>query len=137
MPVLPSGRRVEFSLDRFHALLRSGSGEKARTIVHALSDPDDLLYVLDAVHFSLEDGTPFFANYVAADWQPYAAEWSSADRQAFSCWMHSATSRVYRGEAIRHIQRQWLGHEESPTKYPYLMASESIGSGLSVGTMLQ
>ena len=137
MPVLPSGRRVEFSLDRFHGLLHRVGDEEAKAVVGALCDPDDLLYVMDAVHFSLEGGVPFFADYVAAQWQPYAAEWSGEDRQAFLDWMHSAAARAFRLEAIRYIRGQWLDHDAHASHYPYLMAGETARSGLYAETSLQ
>ena len=81
MPTLPSGRRIEFSLDRFHALLERVERSRVREIAANLNDPDDLLFVMDAVHFSLEDGAPYFADYVATDWATRAADWNMADRQ--------------------------------------------------------
>ena len=110
MPTLPSGRRIEFSLDRFHALLGRMERQQARVIAGNLVNADDLLLVLDAVHFSLQDGTPYSAGYVAADWATYAADWSTADRQALQAWFaspkraaraprRSTTSRVCYGMA--------------------------------------
>ena len=119
MPVLPSGRRIEFSLDRFHALLRQMDSLPARRLAATLRDPDDLLPVLDAVHFSLEDGNPYFADYVASDWLPYAAEWSNADRQALQDWLDSAPARLRRAEAIRYIKTLLLEGEDSAVPYPY------------------
>lgn len=103
MPVLPSGRRVEFSLDRFYALLGQMELPNALSTADALRNPDDLLMVLDAVHFSIEDGTPFFANYVASDWESYAAEWSNEDRTALQAWFLSPSARYWRAEAIETI----------------------------------
>ena len=77
---------------------------RALSTVDALRYPDDLLWVLDAVHFSLEDDTPFFANYVAADWESYAAEWSNDDRTALRTWFLSPSARYWRAEAIETIQ---------------------------------
>ena len=74
MPTLPSGRRIEFSLDRFHALLGRMERRQARVIAGNLGNADDLLFVMDAVHFSLQDGTPYFAGYVAADCATVAAD---------------------------------------------------------------
>ncbi len=65
MPTLPSGRRIEFSLDRFHDLLGRMAPEQARVITGNLGTVDDLLFVMDAVHFSLQDGAPYFAGYVS------------------------------------------------------------------------
>jgi hypothetical protein len=104
MPVLPSGRRIEFSLDRFYVHLGQMPLPQALSTANALRTPDDLLWVLDAVHFSLEDGSPFFANYVAADWESYAAEWTHEDREALRTWFFSESARYWRAEAIETIQ---------------------------------
>lgn len=121
MPVLPSGRRIEFSLDRFHAHLDQMDNLQAREIAETLHFPDDLLFVLDAVHFSLEDGTPYFADYVAADWVPYAADWSSADRQALQAWLGSDSARFIRTEAIDYIKALLVNRKDSPMRYPYVI----------------
>ena len=124
MPTLPSGRRVEYSLDRFHTLLERMDRHQARAIANNLSDPDDLLLVLDAVHFSLENGAAYFAGYVAADWATYAADWSTADRQALQAWFASPEARGARAEAIDYI---WSLFSESPDRlvdYPYLVQGE-------------
>ena len=123
MPVLPSGRRVEFSLDRFHTLLGQMDGERAKELVATLDHPDDLLFVLDAVHFGLEDGKPYFADYVASDWTPYAAEWSNADRQALQAWLASDAARSSRAEAIGYIKALLFGRKDSPMHYPYVPCS--------------
>ncbi len=122
MPVLPSGRRVEFSLDRFHALLGTLGKSEAANLVSVLCDPDDLLYILDAVHFSQSDQTPFFADYLAADWRAFAAEWSTADRESLQRWMVSPDARAYRAEAIRYLRAQWLDSEPFPERFPYVLA---------------
>lgn len=124
MPVLPSGRRVEFSLDRFHALLAQMECRQARKIVERLHNPDDLLFVLDAVHFSLEDGKPYFADYVASDWASYAAEWSSQDRQALQAWFASDAARYSRAEAIDYIKALVLDRKNSPMMYPYVIQND-------------
>lgn len=98
MPMLPSGRRIKFSLDRFHKLLVEMGNEQARAIASNIEDPDDLLFVLDAVHFSLEDATPYFADYVASDWKIYAADWSTSDRLALQAWLVSDKARSSRAE---------------------------------------
>lgn len=41
MPILPSERRVEFSLD-FHSLLRQMNPEEAQAVTASLEEPDDL-----------------------------------------------------------------------------------------------
>jgi len=123
MPVLPSGRRIEFSLDRFHALLGRMDRHQARNIAETLCNPDDLLFVLDAVHFSLGNGAPYFADYVAADWAPYAAEWSAADRRALQAWLASDAARFYRAEAIGYIKALLLDRKNTPVPYPYVTTS--------------
>lgn len=104
MPVLPSGRRVEFSLDRFHALLGRMELEQAFVIADALQEPDDLFAVMDAVHFSVDNGKPYFADYVASDWETRASDWSLADRDALRTWFASDSARFHRGEAIDGIK---------------------------------
>ena len=104
MPVLPSGRRIEFSLDRFHALLGQIELHQATRIADALRDPDDLLAVLDAVHFSLETGEPYFADYLAVHWETYANDWNRPDREALRAWLDAPTARHYRAEAIADIK---------------------------------
>ena len=137
MPVLPSGRRVEFSLDRFHALLGQMGNHKARRIAETLNNPDDLLFVLDAVHFSLADGTPYFADYVASDWRPYAAEWSAADRQALADWLASDAARLSRAEAIGYIKALLRGRKDSPMYYPYVIPRGFPQIGAHEGSMLR
>jgi hypothetical protein len=104
MPVLPSGRRIEFSLDRFYALLGRLELEQAFITADALHDPDDLLPVLDAVHFNEQNGLPYFANYVAADWESRAADWSVADREALRRWFATDSARFHRAEAIQGVK---------------------------------
>lgn len=120
MPTLPSGRRIEFSLDRFHAMLSRASGQQARRIVAQLNEPEDLLPVLDAVHFSLADGSPYFAGYVAADWATRAADWNTADRQALQAWLLSPPARQARAEAVDYIRGLLLGEADGPLSYPYV-----------------
>jgi hypothetical protein len=104
IPVQPSGRRVEFSLDRFHPLLGQMQLDQALVIADALQDPDDLLAVLDAVHFDIESGKPYFAGYVATDWEIRTADWNTADRNALRAWFESDSARFYRAEAIESIK---------------------------------
>lgn len=137
MPTLPSGRRVEFSLDRFHALLGSMDHQQARLIARNLDDPDDLLFVLDAVHFSLRDGEPYFAGYVAANWATYAAEWSTADRQALQAWIGLPESRDARAEAIDYIMGLLLDNPDSMVAYPYLIQDELGRAGVMEGSRLR
>lgn len=123
MPTLPSGRRIEFSLDRFHALLARMDSEEAREIADHVDHPDDLLFVLDAVHFSLADGSPYFAGYVAADWRSYTSDWLTADRQALEDWLFSAEARAGRRRAIRYLKSLMEGGPHLP--FPYALARES------------
>jgi hypothetical protein len=104
MPVLPSGRRVEFSLDRFRALLGRLDLNLAFIVTDALRDPDDLLVVMDAVHFSLDGGKPYFADYVAADWETRAGDWSHSDRAALRTWLDSEAACFCREDAIDGIK---------------------------------
>lgn len=119
MPTLPSGRRIEFSLDRFHSLLGMMDRQQAREIAENMKHPDDLLFVMDAVHFSREDGAPFFADYLAANWKAYASDWSTADRQALEAWFISVEARSTRIEAIRYITSLLFDHQGGPLEYPY------------------
>lgn len=137
MPTLPSGRRVEFSLDRFHALLGGMDRRQASAIAMHLSDPDDLLFVLDAVHFSLKEGTPYFAGYVAADWATYAADWSAADRQALQAWFVSSEACGARAEAIDYIKGLLLDNPDGLVAYPYLIQGESGRVGVMEGSRLR
>lgn len=130
MPCLPSGRRVEFSLDRFHALLNGMTRAKARRMVESLQEPDELLLVLDAVHFSREDGAPYFAGYVAADWSIQAADWSLQDRQALQAWLVSAAARTARAEAIAYIRELFLAPSDRLAVYPYLVPGASHRPGM-------
>jgi len=137
MPVLPSGRRIEFSLDRFHALLGRMDGDQARRIAETLHHPDDLLPVLDAVHFALEDGRPYFADYVAADWMPCAADWSHADRQALQAWLASDAARFHRAEAIGYVKTLLLERLDGPMSYPYLIVNDIVHPGAHEGFRLR
>jgi hypothetical protein len=137
MPTLPSGRRIEFSLDRFHALLESLDRLQARQVVDNLNDPDDLLFVLDAVHFRLEDDLPYFADYVAAEWATYAADWSTADRQTLQGWLFSVEARQARIEAIDYIKGLYADRPSGLTMYPYIVQDSLPPAGLMAGSMLR
>lgn len=137
MPVFPSGRRVEFSLDRFHTLLRQMGRRKAKKIAEALHNPDDLLFVMDAVHFSREDGTPYFADYVASDWMPYAAEWSTADREALQAWLASDEARISRAEAIDYIKALLIDRKDCCIRYPYVVPHGFSHLASHEGSMLR
>jgi hypothetical protein len=137
MPILPSGRRVEFSLDRFHAFLARLDCHQARRLAALLNDPDDLLNVLDAVHFGAEDRQPFFAGYVASDWTPYAAEWSSADREALRDLLASDEARFRRAEAIDYIRGLVFDRPNRPMAYPYVNPVDLHDGGLVAGSRLR
>jgi hypothetical protein len=124
MLTLPSGRRVGFSLDRFQQFICAQDSTKAQRIVECLQNPDDLLFVLDAVHFSLADGSPYFAGYVAADWTGYAADWPMADKEMLAAWLFSEETRFYRAEAIRHIRSLVLDRDEAPEASPFTVLGQ-------------
>jgi hypothetical protein len=128
MPILPSGRRVEFSLDRFHAMLDGLPAQQATAIANALNSADDLLFVMDAVHFRSDDGFPYFASYVAAAWRHYAADWTTADRQALDAWFGSEGAMEARAEAIRYIRECLGGQSIDPTEYPYIFSAEPVSA---------
>jgi hypothetical protein len=121
MPTLPSGRRVEFSLDRFHCFLERMAPDAVRATVADLKGPDDLLLVLDAVHFRQDDGQPYFADYVAADWSTYAADWNTADRQALQAWLFSPAARQIRAEAVDYVRGLFLEEGDGALPYPYVV----------------
>ncbi|HEX8989898.1 MAG TPA: hypothetical protein VF816_18205 [Rhodocyclaceae bacterium] len=135
MPILPSGRRIEFSADRFHALLRLVDPVQARRIAANIQDAHDLLFVLDAVHFSVQDGTPYFAGYVAADWRSYAADWNTADREALEAWLMSDEARAGRDEAMRYVKSLVFGLPNVP--YPYELAHDMHVVGAHSGSLLR
>lgn len=104
MPILPSGRRIEFSLDRFQAMLGQMKLGEARKIVAALSDPDDLLYVMDVVQEDPATGQLSFCDKLASDFESYALGWAEADQEALARWIESDSARYYRGEAISDLR---------------------------------
>ncbi len=104
MPMLPSGRRVEYSLDRFHAMLSRMTLPEAKKTIAGLRDPNDLLYVMDVVFFDSINGQPFFANRVASDFESYAIAWDHEDQEALAAWIESDSATYYRAEAIANIQ---------------------------------
>lgn len=136
MPTLPSGRRVEFSLDRFHAWLERIGPNAAQDVVRGLKEADDLLFVMDAVHFGLTDGQPYFAGYVAADWTVAAADWSTADRQFLQAWRVSPAAREARAEAIDYLRDRVLGESGGRVPYPYLV-QDGLGNGLEASRLRQ
>lgn len=136
MPTLPSGRRIEYSLDRFHAHLDRIGPEAACALVRVLEDADDLLLVMDAVHFGLADGQPYFAGYVAADWATRAADWNTADRQFLQAWLVSPVAREARAEAIDYLRDRVLGESGGRIPYPYRV-QDGMGSGLESSRLRQ
>ncbi len=137
MPTLPSGRRIEFSLDRFHALLNVLPPAHARRIAAQLVDADDLLWVMDAVHFSLVDSSPYFAGYVAADWATYVADWNTADRQSLQTWFVSPEACETRVEAIDYIRGLVLGGGAGCLAYPYLEQDATPPTALAASPLRQ
>lgn len=113
MPVLPSGRRVEFSLDRFSAMLKQMPVEEALPICDALQAPDDLMYVLDVVHFD-NAGHADFAGYMLADWEKHADGWVEADRSALRTHLKSDFSHASRAEALEAVKLDLLEHLLEP-----------------------
>jgi hypothetical protein len=117
MPVLPSGRRIEYSLDRFHALLARMPLADAQRTVAALKEPNDLLYVLDVVAFD-RNGEPYFANAMAHEFEVYALTWPAEDQDALAAWVESETARYYRSVAIREIHDMVSEVAECARKLP-------------------
>lgn len=136
MPQLPSGRRIEFSLDRFHAMLRQMDSGDARSLVVNLSGPDDLLFVMDTVYFGRDDGVPFFAGCVASDWTRYAGDWSTADREALLGWFASNEARARRAEAIEYIKTLVFGRPCMAVAYPYVVVEKLDRQAGVVGSRL-
>jgi hypothetical protein len=136
MPTLPSGRRVEFSLDRFHGFLERIGPDAAREVVADLSGPDDLLFVLEAVHFRQDDGCPYFAGYVAADWATYATDWNTADRQALQAWLFSPAARKIRAEAVDYVRGLYLEEGDGALPYPYAVI-DGLGETAFAGSRLR
>lgn len=136
MPLLPSGRRIDFSLDRFHALLRRLEPAEARAVAATLDDPDDLLFVMDTVYFGREDGTAFFAGCMASDWASYAADWNAADRQALLAWFASSEARAGRTDAINYIRMLAFEGPCGVVPYPYMPAEQLRGAHAGDGPRL-
>lgn len=113
MPVLPSGRRVEFSLDRFSAMLKQMPVEEALPICDALQAPDDLMYVLDVVHFN-DAGHAAFAGYMLSDWEKHADGWTETDRAALRTHLTSDFSRSARADALESVKLDLLEHLLDP-----------------------
>jgi hypothetical protein len=114
MPMLPSGRRVELSQDRFMAHLGQLDIEAAARIYHALQEPDDLLFLLDVICYSEGDCNPYLAGFVASDWEANAQDWPKDDRKSFSAWLFSDSVRQTRSDAISNI-KQIMNELEFPS----------------------
>ena len=104
MPVLPSGRRVDFSLDRFQAMLGRMPVAEAEHTIANLNSPDDLLFVTDVVLYRDDSGEAFFSGLLAADFAAYAGEWSFQDQDFLADWLESSSARYHRAEAIDSIR---------------------------------
>ena len=105
MPILPSGRRIDFSLDRFEAMLSRMPVAEAEKTVATLGNPDDLLFVTDVVLYRDDSGEPFFSGYLATDFESYVGDWSQTDQDALAKWIESDNARYYRAEAIDAIRQ--------------------------------
>jgi hypothetical protein len=121
MPMLPSGRRVEYSLDRFHAMLARMTVPEAKKTIAGLRDPNDLLYVMDVVFFDSTNGQAYFANRVAADFESYAISWDHEDQEALGAWIESDSATYYRAEAIANIHGMVAEIEEQ--SFPMLQVA--------------
>lgn len=106
MPVLPSGRRVELSTDRFMTYFASVDLANATQIYHSLQEPDDLLLIADVVYFSANGQSPYFANFIAADWETNTRSWNIMDHNAFRDWLFSTESREKRRKAIAALKEE-------------------------------
>jgi hypothetical protein len=104
MPTMPSGRRVELSPDRFIALLPNLDVEAASAIFHALQEPNDILSLLDVIFFSTDDETPYFANYLASDWESNVDTWSEHDRTYFRNWLQTEQTQKMLRETLESLK---------------------------------
>ncbi len=121
MPVLPSGRRIEFSLDRFHAMLARMTVADAKNTIAGLREPNDLLFVMDVVDFDPITSQPMFANKIAAYFETYAIHWDYEDQEALATWIESESATYYRAEAIANIHG--MVAEVSESCFPRLQAA--------------
>ena len=109
MPTLPSGRRVEFSLDRFTALLDQLAPTDAACLCDALIEPDDLMHVIDIVLFRSGQDEPYFAAQVLSQWPSLAAAWHAGDREYFRNYLGSTPSLLARADAIAALKQSVNG----------------------------
>lgn len=114
MPLLPSGRRIGLSTDRFKAHLGQLSLDAATRIYHSLKDADDLLHIADVVYFSADSDSPYFANFVVADWEANTQGWTEADIAAFRTWLDLPGSRQAHQEAVDEL-KDVMKNMEFPT----------------------
>ena len=119
MPILPSGRRIDYSLDRFHAWLARMTLPQAQKTIANLTEPDDLLHVLDVVFHDPFTGKPFYANRVAADFSSYAACWSQSDQDALAVWIRSEAATCHRAAAIAGIHAMVAEVADCQVKMPH------------------
>ena len=102
---LPSGRCVALSSDRMLAYIRQFNVESASRLYGALQEPDDLLHILDVVYFEQAgNGTPYFAGYLASQWEAYAQDWPSHDKAIFRDWLHSGNCQSALEELLCSIK---------------------------------
>jgi hypothetical protein len=118
-------------------LLQHIERREAVKITENLQQPNDLLFVLDAVHFRLNDGRPYFADYVAANWQSYAAEWPNSDREALQAWLASDSAHIARAEAIDYVKALVWSHADRPLCYPYVVPDDFRHGLVHEGSMLR
>ena len=116
---LPSGRCVALSSDRMVAYIQHFNAESAARLYGALQEPDDLLHILDVVYLGPQatDGMPYFAGYVASQWETYAQDWPTKDKEAFRNWLHSGNCHAARQHLLHSIK-----YEMSTTEFPQLMS---------------
>ena len=129
MPTLPSGRRVEFSLERFTAMLDQLAPADAACLCDALIEPDDLMHVLDIVLFRSGQDEPYFAAQVLSQWQSLAVAWDASDREFFRGYLGSTPSLWARADAIAVLKQSVNGlHLAADENSPLadVMAQESL-----------
>lgn len=115
---LPSGRCVALSSDRIRAYIRQFNVESASRLYGALQEPDDLLHILDVVYFEQAgNGPPYFAGYLASQWEAYAQDWPSRDKAIFRDWLHSGLCQLARQDLLDSIK-----DEMSAKEFPQLVS---------------
>lgn len=104
MPILPSGRQVELSTDRFKAYLANIDPDSAAELFDSLKNPDDVLFIADVVYLAESNATPMFAGYVATDWEAHCQDWPEDDQVAFRNWLISESAALGRAEELSSIK---------------------------------